>query len=476
MRIALIPSLRSLAAAAWVSPAAAQQFVALPNGYQARDVSPDGTIVVGYAGSNGFIWRWKQDPAPTVITGGGITATSDDGSVLIGDTKNPNTNKFEASIWTQANGWQRLGGLAGQTGCDATVSSALSVSGDGTVVVGLAYGGFGGPCQANGFRWTAATGMQPLALLGNAGNRCSSVSRDGSTMGGFAKGTFQRTPAYWDTFLLGSILDLNYQGEVFGFNNDGSKSVGKIETGTGSFNAFVRDRQSGVITQLGQLTPGMSGNAMDISEDGNVIVGWDNLGTSGEAWVWTSSDGIISLSNRLAALGITGVPPLKTAYACSDSGSVIVGGGSLAVGFIVELPGLVSFGTGTPGCNGLPVLTASPFPRVNTPTFTLSSTNAPPSSLGLAMITNVADVAGSDPFFIGAQLHVDLINSTEVITLDATSDSSGNGTAPCPIPNIPALIGAKYYSQILWAWPFSTCFMAPYNISTTNGVAITIHP
>jgi hypothetical protein len=213
---------------------------------------------------------------------------------------------------------------------------------------------------------------------------------------------------------------------------------------------------------------------VDISEDRNVIVGFDSLMLGIEAWVWTSTDGIVSLNNRLAAAGVFGVPALGACMACSDDGSVIVGGGAFTPGFIVEFPILVPYGAATAGCTGSPVLTASQAPFVNTPSFTLRSTLAPPNSLGLVLVTNVADDNGSDAFGIGVQLHVDLFASTEVITLDAFSDAFGEGTAAAPIANNPLLGGLTYYVQILWAWPFSACFIPPYNLSTTQGLSITI--
>jgi uncharacterized membrane protein len=443
----------------------------------ATDVTPDGKIVVGYAtGGNGFVWKWKQDPSPTVITGAGIVGTSDDGTVFVGDTKNPVTNKLEASRWTQATGWVRLGGLAGATGCDANLTNAYAISGDGNVVVGLAWGGAGGPiCQASGFRWTQATGMQQLQLLASAGNRCSAISRDGSTMGGFAQGNFSRTPAYWDANLTGFVVNANFLGEVFGFNNDGSKSVGTVNGGGGS-TAYVRDRATGVITPLGTLNSGWVGNATDISEDGNFICGWDSLMLAGEAWLWTSTDGIVSLQNRLIAAGVPNVPALRAALACSDDGSVIVGGGAFSPGFIAELPMLVSYGAATPGCAGSPVLSATPAPFVNTPSFAFHSTLCPPSSLGLVLLTDVPDIMGSDPFGIGVQLHVDLFFSSTVITLDPVSDPFGNSTVVAGIANNPFLGGLTFYTQILWAWPTSTCFIPPYNLSMTQGLAITIQP
>jgi hypothetical protein len=317
--------------------------------------------------------------------------------------------------------------------------------------------------------------MQALQPLVNYGNRCTAISRDGTAMGGFAQGNFERTPAFWNPNTSGYVLDANYLGEVYNFDNNGSRSVGTMN-GTPFTGAFVRDQQTGTLTNLGTLTPGWQGNAKDLSEDGNVVVGYDNLMLSSQAWVWTSSDGMISLNSRLAAMGIAGVPPLARCNAVSDDGRVIVGGAVMSTGFIVELPSLTPFGAGTPGCTGPAALSAAPWPHVNTPAFTLTSTNAPPASLGLTLITNAPDLFGSDPFALGVLLHVDLFASTETITLDAYTDVFGVGTVPAPIPNNPLLAGSTYYAQILWSWPVSTCYLPPYNLSTTNGLGITIHP
>lgn len=45
-----------------------------------------------------------------------------------------------------------------------------------------------------------------------------------------------------------------------------------------------------------------------------------------------------------------------------------------------------------------------------------------------------------------------------------------------PLPNAPGLVGSTYYIQTIWAWPLSACFLFPYGISTSNGLAITVQP
>ena len=315
-------SLALLATCLWVAPVDAQFFVDLPVGSWANDVTPDGKVVVGtWNFGDGFIWRWQEDPAPTIVLGGDIVAVSDDGSVVAGNWNDPGLGATVAAIWTEAGGWQSLGWLD----ICGSRSTAYDISGDGTTVVGLGWKN----CSGRGFRWTQATGMVELQSLVNGNNRCSAISGDGSALGGFAQGTFNRTPAYWDASTAGVVLDPNFEGEVYGFNEDGSASVGTLYFGSGStYDAFVRDAGTGVVTNLGSLHSNWGGSATDLSEDGSVVVGYDVNGLSREAWVWTSSDGIISLNDRLAAGGITGIDPLYVCRAVSDDGKVIVGGGA----------------------------------------------------------------------------------------------------------------------------------------------------
>lgn len=353
-----------LAGLSVATPVAAQQLVNLPPGSWANDVTPDGEIVVGsYSSVDGFIWRWRVDPAPTVVPGGVITGVSDDASVLCGDIADPNGSGLSvAAVWTQATGWQSLGTLPGAGTSCGNLSSALGISDDGTAIVGLAWDN---GCEATGFRWTAAAGMQPLQLLSyGGGDRCSAISGDGSVMGGFGKGTAGRTPAYWSPTGAGVILNPNIQGEVYGFNHDGSKSVGTRWFAGGNYSAFILDRQTGVFTNLGQLSSTWAAAASDLSDDASVIVGFDYFSLSRKAWVWTASDGIISLNDRLSALGIAGAPALQVCRAVSADGSVIVGGAGLAggalgsAGFIVEIPKTkwTNLGHGLAGTNGMPKL------------------------------------------------------------------------------------------------------------------------
>ncbi|MBL8696059.1 MAG: FG-GAP repeat protein [Planctomycetes bacterium] len=135
-------------------------------------------------------------------------------------------------------------------------------------------------------------------------------------------------------------------------------------------------------------------------------------------------------------------------------------------------PGTSSYGTGTPGCAGAHALDVTHAPMIGSPHFGITCNNAPPSSLGLGILANAQDAAGSDPFGIGVLLHVNLFAASEIISLDFLSDASGNGLAAAPIPYAPALVGNTYYAMALWAW--TACLLPPYNLSTSRGLAITL--
>jgi hypothetical protein len=205
------------------------------------------------------------------------------------------------------------------------------------------------------------------------------------------------------------------------------------------------------------------------SADVSVLLGdgIGGFGVSGTYLVGTDPNSI-----AIADLNGDGTPDIATPVPQANSVSILINQSCPAP----PPPSLVPFGAGTPGCTGPNVLTGSQTPHVNSPSFSLPCTNAPPLSTGLWMITDAADVAGSDPFAIGVLLHVDLLTATQLIALNGTSNANGVGAAPAPIPNFPPLAGSTFYAQALWAWPINVCFNFPYGLSTSNGLAITILP
>ena len=363
--------------------ASAQQYVEVTGAFSVNDITPDGNIVVGSGSGGGFYWDWRNDPAPTYIGGNDASAVSDDGSVIVGCIPDPVLGSEVAARWTQATGWVSLGYLPNALSCPSR-SNAYDVSHDGSLVVGLSWDG----CNGRGFVWDDVNGMQELDVLINGRNRATTISGDGTSIGGFAQSA-TRSPVYWDpSDLTGFAVNPAFGGEVYGMTTDGSLSVGTIEG-----EAFLRTTAGGGLVSLDTLNPCWAGNATDITDDGATIIGYDNQLTAIEGWLWTAADGIVSLQDRMAALGLT-IPSIRACQAISDNGSIIVGsavpsGGGFSVGFIAQLTadGLWDdLGGGITGFNGVPQLTGSG-PLVAGTTATLDLVNGPPSSLMLAWMS-----------------------------------------------------------------------------------------
>ena len=251
---------------------------------EARDVSADGSVVVGYSQVDigqhtaGEAFRWTQDGAMTSLGflpghelswAAGVSA---DGSVVVGTSGGWTGHAFR---WTQTGGMVDLGGPAG-----SSWSRAQAVSADGSVVVG----DWGTETiTGDGFRWTEADGM---VSLGSGGiNYMHDVSADGSVVVG-------------ESFALGAVSWTEASGLV----------------------------------ALGDLSEFPSSRAMGVSQDGSLIVGVYSPPTTGglSAFLWDATNGMRDLTELLIADGVDLAPDrLQSANDVSFDGqrTVIIGEG-----------------------------------------------------------------------------------------------------------------------------------------------------
>lgn len=137
-------------------------------------------------------------------------------------------------------------------------------------------------------------------------------------------------------------------------------------------------------------------------------------------------------------------------------------------------PFVTLFGTGTPGCDGAHLFSTARTPHVGDAAWPIVCTRMPAASLGACFITDIADVAGSDPFAIGLLLHVDLFNSTEFINLDVPTDAHGFGMLQVAIPNDANLINKNYTLQMIDFWGGNPCNPSPLGLSSSNGMTVTL--
>ncbi len=314
------------------------RFEMIPDGLGANDMSPDGRYIVGETDldDNGFpdgLYRWDRATGEFTVlnpNGLGAVAVSDDGSIVVGDIADPTgVGTNVAALWDAVTmNWMSLGFLPNAGACPSR-SDGYECSADGSVVVGLSWDG----CSGRGFRWTAKTEMVELENLANGNNRASVVSADGSLIGGFAQGSFSRTPCIWDAEGNGFLFEPNGDalGEVYGMNDAGTILLGsygpndvgpEAVTWTGSGVNWTRTTIAN-----GSLLPGWQGIPQDIADDGT-IVGFDFLIGNRRAWIQPQGTGdLIDFKTWVENNGGT-VPSgmnLEVLQACSTDGRYMCG-------------------------------------------------------------------------------------------------------------------------------------------------------
>ena len=304
----------------------------------ANGVSDDGSVVVGENNSGGFVWTLD---GLQEIGGVAAIAANADGSFITGDRSFPSGDtaaRYVAGEW-----WTEFGGL-GPSGCDSSLSSAYDISSDGQRCVGLGWDG----CSANAFLWSEAEGMFRLPQIGPSSTRADTISGDGHVIGGWdqASNGSRRAAAWFENAKTGLweetlVLESTFgnpegYGEVNGSNGDGSLLVGSADGVTDSSSGGFVYRADEGVQILGLLPPETTpagGGALDVSEDGEIVVGFQREGFGGgqsfRATYWTEETGLVDLKEHLNSLGarIPAAFTLAAAMSMSDDGKVICGWG-----------------------------------------------------------------------------------------------------------------------------------------------------
>jgi len=307
-------------------------------GSTARGASADGLVVVGQAGEAAILWT--PDGGVQIIVETGLAhGVSADGSVIVGETPGAN-GRASAFLWTEADGVQSLGYLAGDGTGALDEAKALDVSDDGSVVIGHSNAGAETDFNFRAFRWTEAGGMVSLGTLDDGDNTASfayGVSGDGLVVVGSSNTAEDRgqTAFRWTEaggmVSLGRLNDGNVS-EAFDVSEDGSVIVGQAANGAAnnSLRAFRWTEETGLVVLEGAGSATLI-RANAVSGDGSVIVGIANSGGGGEnggqrAFRWTEETAGQIVEDWLRDAGATiETNVTREAYGVSDDGTIVVG-------------------------------------------------------------------------------------------------------------------------------------------------------
>ena len=325
----------------------------------ARGVDSTGSVVVGqaYTATTTFAFRWTASTGMVdlgVLPGGTSSAdaigVSGDGSWVCGSSNSP-LGSEEAFLWSSTAGMQGLGILP-----TYVTSFAWDTTADGSTVVGDCYQLFG----SSAFRWTSATGIVALPSLSGGGNNTArAISADGSTIVGATIGSSWVRAWSWTAgsglVQLGALPGDNVSLAA-AVTPDGSTIVGNSEDPFG-FGQPVRWLSPGNPQSLGTYPGAFGTYAKGVSDDGLRVVGWASTNSGSIAFLWTNTGGLVDLPTYLIGNGATGVSGWTNLRAMdiSGDGNVIVGSGvnptGQLQGWIAVLDASTFYDIGTPFCD-----------------------------------------------------------------------------------------------------------------------------
>ncbi|MBA3985747.1 MAG: T9SS type A sorting domain-containing protein, partial [Flavobacteriales bacterium] len=269
----------------------------------------------------------------------GRATISSDGSKVSATITNPDNNLNEIGLYDViSEEWTILGGIGGSS--DGGVSSAWSISRDGSAVVGLGWVISG---RAHGVRWTESEGLVDMgSTVPDRSSRANDTNEDGSVIVGWQDGsTGFRQGAVWANGQQTLITDPsnNPVGEVGAVSGNGVWAIG------GTFDAWRWSEDTGLIEMESIFSAGWRGSATSTNYDGSIIVGfyrpWPGPPIFGQGFIWTEATGMVNLNDYVTGLGmddlgITFALPLGM----SNDGTAIVGRGlqnGNSVGFLIKL-------------------------------------------------------------------------------------------------------------------------------------------
>jgi len=308
------------------------------SGSYARGISADGSAIVGYSPvSSGWEHAYRWTPLGVVDLGtlGGLTSqaygVSGDGTTVVGVSK-ISSGKEQGFRWTEGGGMQSIGTLAG-----GTESYATATNSNGAVVVGRSESG--APNNWHAIRWTSA-GLEDLTTTSGSDFSGSfsgayGVSGDGSIVVGVAErasGSSARSAFRWTA--ADGMKDLGYlptgdDSFARAISSDGTTIVGEANAfNGGAFQSRAfRWTQGGGMQSLGTLTGGTASQAYAVNANGSVVVGTANLSdNSTRGFRWAEASGMQTVEDWLRGYGANIAQDMtRNATGVSADGNIVIG-------------------------------------------------------------------------------------------------------------------------------------------------------
>jgi len=177
------------------------------------------------------------------------------------------------------------------------------------------------------------------------------ISADGLTVVGWDRGEYNpdysapRYPFVW-TETSGRQILVNQPGEALGVSSDGSVIVGYrglSQQAPQTHEAFRWSQEDGFVW-LGATSEDFGSEAHDVSATGAVVVGTSGNSANAESMYWTSETGMVGIGG-VSTAGY--LPQTSVAHAVSADGTVLVGHSSNAsagTGWVWTAAGSYTFG------------------------------------------------------------------------------------------------------------------------------------
>ena len=306
----------------------------------------------------------------------------------------------------------------------------------------------------NGLKWSTLLG----GSKNDVGNAIAVDRSQIVVVGGRTQSTdFPTSTGAFDTTHNGNddgfVTQLLVNGSVLGFSTFiGASRVDNVSDlqieSDGVVTAIGNTTSPGFPTTMGSYDPGFNGGwdgfVARFARNGTALRYSTVFGSNGND---NFRHGVLDGANVLTVAGNSGsvnMPVTAGAFDTTHNG----GNDAIIVRMDLLPTGVKAYGTSSPGCFGPMAMDVTSMPRIGTPSWAITCTNAQPSTSGFFGLS--AAGLQSPVVIMNAGIYVHP-GAAFFFIFPISSDSVGAVKAALPIPVDNQLIGFKVYTQFVWA-------------------------